>query len=154
MVFHTRRPFHPQRLHDALDDLTAEALRGRGQLWIASQPDTAIAWESAGGGILLGNLGHWLTALPRERWTEASDMRRLAADADWDPYYGDRRTMLSFVGLHLDVAAMTAALEGCLLTDAEVAEGTDGWTGLPDPFADFFPLDDERDAAATREMTS
>jgi G3E family GTPase len=153
-MFRARRPFHPHRLHAALDDLTAEPLRVRGQLWIASQPDTAIGWETAGGGLLLGNLGHWLAALPPGRWTEASDMRRLAADADWDPYYGDRRTMLSFVGFHLDVAAITATLGGCLLTDAEVAEGTDGWTGLPDPFADFFPLDDERDAAATREMTS
>ncbi len=150
MLFQARRPFHPQRLHDALDDLTAEALRGRGQLWIATQPDTAISWESAGGGILLGNLGPWLAALPHTQWDKASDMRRLAADADWDPYYGDRRTTLSFVGFGLDVPTMTATLESCLLTDAELADGGDGWIGLPDPFADFFPLYDERDAAATR----
>ncbi|NMO51942.1 cobalamin biosynthesis protein CobW [Actinoplanes sp. TBRC 11911] len=140
MLFTSRRPFHPQRLHDALDDLTSEALRGRGQLWIASQPATAIAWESAGGGLLLGNLGHWLAALPRDRWEEASDMRRLAADADWDPYHGDRRTMLSFVGFGLDTDAMTALLSASLLTDAEIAEGAEGWRDLPDPFADFFPL--------------
>lgn len=145
MLFTSRRPLHPQRLHDALDDLTSEALRGRGQLWIATQPQTAIAWESAGGGLLLGNLGHWLAALPREHWDEASDMRRLAADADWDPYYGDRRTALSFVGFDLDTDAMTALLSGCLLTDAEIAEGADGWRDLPDPFADFFPLHDDQE---------
>lgn len=151
MLFHSRRPFHPQRLHDALDDLTGEALRGRGLLWIASQPDTAIGWESAGGGVLLGNLGRWLAALPRDRWDEASDMRRLAADADWDPYYGDRRTVLSLVGLGLDVPAMTARLCGCLLTDAEIADGAAGWRDLLDPFADFFPPDDERDQPAIVE---
>ena len=139
MLFHSRRPFHPQRLHDALDDLTGEALRGRGQLWVASQPDAAIGWESAGGGILLGNLGHWLAALPPDRWAAASDMRRLAADAAWDPYYGDRGTVLSFVGFGLDVRALTALLRACLLTDAELAEGSGGWRSLPDPFADFFP---------------
>ena len=151
MLFRSRRPFHPQRLHDALDDLTAEALRGRGKLWLASQPDTAISWESAGGGILLGNLGHWLAALPRERWTEASDMRRLAADADWDPYYGDRATALSFVGFDLEVDAMTATLRRCLLTDAEIADGADGWRTLPDPFADFFPLAEEQGQPAVTE---
>ncbi|GAA0485464.1 cobalamin biosynthesis protein CobW [Paractinoplanes deccanensis] len=151
MLFRSRRPFHPQRLHDALDDLTAEALRGRGQLWIATQPGTAIAWESSGGGLLLGNLGHWLAALPRERWDEASDMRRLAADAAWDPYYGDRGTVLSFVGFGLDVDAMTATLGRCLLTDAEIADGAESWGALPDPFADFFPLDDGADQPASAE---
>ncbi|WP_127504682.1 CobW family GTP-binding protein [Actinoplanes solisilvae] len=142
MLFRSRRPFHPQRLHDALDDLTSEALRSRGLLWIATQPDTAIGWESAGGGLTFGNLGHWLAALPRERWDEASDMRRLAADAAWDPYYGDRTTVLSFVGFNLDVDAMTATLRHCLVTDAELAEGTDRQQALPDPFTGLFPLED------------
>ncbi|WP_306214070.1 CobW family GTP-binding protein [Actinoplanes sp. RD1] len=139
LLFHSRRPFHPQRLNDALDDLTGEALRGRGQLWIASQGDTAIAFESAGGGLRLGSLGPWLAALPRERWSEAAPMRRLAADAGWDPYYGDRRTVLSFVGFGLDTEALTALLTACLLTDAEIAEGEAAWRRLPDPFAGCFP---------------
>ncbi|MCM4077998.1 CobW family GTP-binding protein [Paractinoplanes hotanensis] len=148
MLFHSRRPFHPRRLHDVLDDLTSETLRGRGHLWIATQPDAAIGWESSGSGLRLGNLGRWLASLPRERWGEASDMRRLAADANWDPYYGDRTTALSFVGLDLDVEAMTATLRRCLLTDAEIADGADGWHALPDPFAGFFPADSEPEPAA------
>ena len=150
MLFRSRRPFHPQRLRDALDDLSSAALRGRGQLWLASQSDTAVSWESAGGGVALGNLGFWLAALPRERWDEASNMRRLAADAAWDPYYGDRTTVLSFVGPDLDIDATTASLTACLLTDAELANGTDSWHTLPDPFAEFFPLTDPR-PAATKE---
>ena len=143
MLFEACRPFHPARLHAALEDLTSEALRGRGQLWIASQPDTAIGWESAGGGIKLGCLGYWLAALPGERWTETSDLRRLAADLDWDVYYGDRRTVLAFIGLGLDHKAIRARLTGCLLSDAEIANGFDTWRELPDPFAGFFPLTDE-----------
>lgn len=154
MLFRGRRPFHPQRLHDALDDVTADAIRGRGHLWIATQPDTAIGWQSCGGGVILGNLGHWLAALPRERWNEASDMRRLAADATWDPYYGDRNTVLSFVGFDLDAYAMTATLNRCLLTDAELAGGADGWRALPDPFAGFFPLQEETDRPAVTELTA
>ena len=137
LLFRSRRPFHPQRLHDALDELTGEPLRGRGVLWIASRPDTAIGWESAGGGVLLAGLGPWLAALPPERWAATSDMRRLAADAAWDPYYGDRGTALSFVGFGLRTRALTALLRSCLLTDAELADGAEGWRTLPDPFADF-----------------
>ncbi|HWS39242.1 MAG TPA: GTP-binding protein [Actinoplanes sp.] len=142
LIFRSRRPFHPERLHEALDEMTENALRGRGQLWIASQPDTVLAFEFAGGGVSLGSLGYWLAALPAERWTETSDHRRLAADLDWDPYYGDRRTVLALIGLHLDQVAITGLLRDCLLTDAELAEGPDGWRELTDPFAGCFPLTD------------
>jgi G3E family GTPase len=140
VLFESRRPFHPQRLHDALEKLAGDALRGRGQLWIASQPDTVIAFESAGGGVSLGGLGHWLAALPVERWAETSAERRIAADLAWDPYYGDRRTVLALIGLHLDHAATTALLNSCLLTDAELSTGAGTWRTLPDPFTDCFPL--------------
>ena len=143
ILFESRRPFHPRRLDDALEELTGQALRGRGQLWIASQPDTALAFEFAGGGVSLGSLGYWLAALPIERWAEASDDRRIAADLAWDPYYGDRRTVLALIGLHLDHQAVTALLHDCLLTDRELADGFDTWRDLPDPFAGCFPLTDE-----------
>jgi G3E family GTPase len=138
VLFRSRRPFHPGRLFDALDELTG-VVRGRGLFWLASQPGTAIGWESAGGGVQLGNLGHWLAALPAERWAEASDQRRIAADLDWDPYYGDRQTVLSFVGLGLDCPALTTLLRSCLLTDDELAAGAERWPALPDPFDGFFP---------------
>ncbi|SDS47625.1 CobW family GTP-binding protein [Actinoplanes derwentensis] len=140
LVFRSRRPFHPERLHDALEELTEHALRGRGQLWIAAQPDAVIAFEFAGGGVSLGSLGYWLAALPPERWTETSDQRRLAADMDWDPYYGDRRTTLALIGLHLDHTAIVTLLRSCLLTDAELADGFDAWQQMNDPFEGCFPL--------------
>ncbi|MBG0565415.1 CobW family GTP-binding protein [Actinoplanes aureus] len=134
VLFRTRRPFHPVRLHGALEKLAEHALRGRGQLWIASRPDEVIAFESAGGSASLGSLGHWLAALPVDRWTETSDQRRLAADLDWDPYYGDRQTALAFIGLHLDHTWITGLLDACLLTYDELADGFDAWRELPDPF--------------------
>ena len=149
LMFRSRRPFHPVRLHAALEELTSEPLRGRGRLWIASQPDAAVGWESAGGGIRLGCLGYWLAALPAERWTGTSDLRRLAADLDWDPYYGDRRTALVLVGLHLDTGALRELLDSCLLTDSELADGFDRWPTMPDPFAGFFPLTDQFDAGTS-----
>ncbi|GAA3384063.1 CobW family GTP-binding protein [Cryptosporangium minutisporangium] len=140
MLFEARRPFHPQRLHDALEELAGRTLRARGQLWIASQPDTALGFEAAGGGIGLGSLGYWLAALPPREWDDASPSRRLTADATWDPYYGDRRTQLAFVGLDSAPDALTTILAECLLTDDELADGWDAWSALPDPFAGCFAL--------------
>ncbi|MFI6762401.1 CobW family GTP-binding protein [Micromonospora sp. NPDC050417] len=144
-VFRARRPFHPTRLHDVLETVTGEALRSRGHLWLASQPQTAVAWEFAGGGLSLGTLGRWLVDLPTERWIEASEQRRLAADLDWDPYYGDRSNHLVFIGLDLDPVEIHRLLAGCLLSDAELADGESEWRAYPDPFAGCFPLGDDHD---------
>ncbi|MGY0236035.1 GTP-binding protein [Longispora urticae] len=137
-VFRTRRPFHPDRLNDALGPVTDQALRTRGHCWIATRPDLALVWESAGGGLSIGAHGPWLDALPDDRWSRVSPQRRALAAADWNPYYGDRRTELAFVGLGLDVAALHRTLASCLLTDAELSEGEDGWRVLVDPFAECF----------------
>ncbi|WP_416904477.1 CobW family GTP-binding protein [Micromonospora echinospora] len=143
-VFRARRPFHPQRLHDILEDVTAEMVRSRGHLWLASQPDTVVAWEFAGGGLAMGSLGHWLTSLPEDRWEHVEDQRRLAAALDWDPYYGDRHQHLVFVGLDVDPVELHRTLAACLLTDAELADGEETWRTYHDPFAGCFPLDVER----------
>jgi hypothetical protein len=66
----------------------------------------------------------------------------MAADLEWDPYYGDRRTALAFIGLRLDADAITDTLTKCLLTDSEIADGFDAWASMPDPFEGFFPLTD------------
>ncbi|SHN45279.1 GTP-binding protein [Cryptosporangium aurantiacum] len=140
LLFESRRPFHPQRLHDALEELADRALRARGQLWIASQPDTALGFEVAGGGAVMDRLGRWLAALPPSRWNDAPPSRLLTVDATWDPYYGDRRTELAFIGVDLAADAVTTILTDCLLTDDELADGWGAWSALPDPFAGCFSV--------------
>lgn len=135
VLFRARRPFHAGRLNDTLGAIVGPTLRGRGHLWLANRPDTAIAWDSAAGGLSMGSLGRWLAALPEERWEEASEDRRLAAAVEWDPYYGDRGNQLAFVGLGLDAADLHRRLAACLLTDEELAAGQETWMTWSDPFA-------------------
>jgi G3E family GTPase len=53
-VFEARRPFHPQRLHRAIDVLLSGVVRTRGRIWVATQPDVALWLNSAGGDVAGG----------------------------------------------------------------------------------------------------
>ncbi|MEV0644303.1 GTP-binding protein [Phytomonospora sp. NPDC050363] len=139
MLFAARRPFHPERLHARLDEIAYSALRARGHLWLATQPDTVVAFEAAGGGIAMASLGPWLDAVPVESREAHSAVRRVAAALDWDPYYGDRGNSLAFIGEGFDVDELRVRLEDCLLTDLELAEGEDARRAWSDPFAGCFP---------------
>ncbi|WP_205326228.1 GTP-binding protein [Glycomyces sp. YM15] len=137
-VFRARRPFHPERFHQALPTLAGRTLRGRGHLWLAGQPDTVVAWESSGGGVSMGDMGLWLAATPDEKWEESSPERRVNADLHWDADFGDREIQLAFVGIHFEADEIAAVLDACLLTDDEVAEGVAAWREYPDPFEGCF----------------
>jgi len=62
----------------------------------------------------------------------------MTADVTWDPYYGDRRTVLAFISVDAAPEALTTILADCLLTDSELADGRDSWSTLPNPFAGCF----------------
>lgn len=141
-LYRARRPFHPGRFHRALSTITERTLRGRGHLWLASQPDAIVAWESSGGGVSMGELGRWLAATPDEEWDDSSPERRVNADLHWDPDYGDREIQLAFVGLHFAADELTALLDACLLTDAEAAQGRERWREYEDPFAGCFEVNE------------
>ncbi|MEU5608530.1 GTP-binding protein [Streptomyces sparsogenes] len=137
LVWRRERPFHPGRLHAALEDLTCAAARSRGRFWLADRPDTLLSWDAAGGALCVESAGPWLAALPDAAWEMVPAERRVAASLDWHPVHGDRRQHLTFTSPGLDRDNLLALLDSCLLTDAEYARGPAGWKHLSQAFDDL-----------------
>ncbi|MFE5860817.1 GTP-binding protein [Streptomyces virginiae] len=134
LVWHRHRPFHPERLYDALEDLAAAAARSRGRFWLADRPDTLLAWDAAGGALCVENSGPWLASLPDAAWELVPPARRAAAALGWHPEHGDRCQYLTFTSPDLDRDGLVRLLDSCLLTDAEFAAGREAWKRLPTAF--------------------
>ncbi|MBL1094044.1 MULTISPECIES: CobW family GTP-binding protein [Streptomyces] len=134
LVWRHTRPFHPERLYTALEDLTCAAARSRGRFWLADRPDTLLSWDAAGGALCVENAGPWLASLPDAAWEMVPPMRRAAAALDWHPEHGDRAQHLVFTSPGLDRDGLTSLLDSCLLTDAEYAGGPSAWKALPAAF--------------------
>lgn len=109
LTYTADRPFHPERLGDALSGLRG-MLRSKGFCWIASRPELAAIWSQAGPNLTF-EPGAWWSSLEVPAGQE-----------------------IVFIGVHLDKAAVRRALDAALLTDAEFAAGPAGWAGYADPF--------------------
>ncbi|CAL9337184.1 Putative metal chaperone YciC [Nocardiopsis dassonvillei] len=125
VVWSRRRPLHPGRLHEAMDDLVSMTLRGRGRLWLGSRPDTVLVWDSHRDLATVAAAGPWLAALPDAAMEMVPQARRTTALLDWDPQVGDRGQHLAFTGVDLDADRLTALLDSCLTTDDETAFADD-----------------------------
>jgi G3E family GTPase len=134
LVWHRRRPFHPERLYAALEELTCAAARSRGRFWLAGKGDTLLHWDAAGGALCVESAGPWLASLPDAAWELVPPVRRAAAALDWHPEHGDRCQHLVFTSPGLDRDGLERLLESCLLTDAEYAAGQAAWERLPPAF--------------------
>ncbi|WP_328872943.1 GTP-binding protein [Streptomyces sp. NBC_00287] len=134
LVWHRRRPFHPERLYEALEDITCAAARSRGRFWLADKPDTLLHWDAAGGALCVESVGPWLASLPDAAWEMVPPVRRAAAAMDWHPEHGDCCQHLVFTSPGLDRDGLEQLLESCLLTDAEYAAGRAAWKRLPPAF--------------------
>ncbi|MFD3616912.1 CobW family GTP-binding protein [Streptomyces sp. NPDC058676] len=140
LVWHRRRPFHPERLYEALEDITCAAARSRGRFWLADKPDSLLHWDAAGGALCVESVGPWLASLPDAAWEMVPPVRRAAAALDWHPEHGDCCQHLVFTSPGLDRHGLEALLESCLLTDAEYAAGRDAWKRLPPAFDTFLEV--------------
>ena len=142
-VYRARRPFHPQRLWDVLEDeVFTSVLRSKGFAWIATKHDLAYEWSQAGVSMRLHPAGYWWASAPAEEWPEDSAMLE-EIQANFEGEHGDRRQELVFIGIDMDEELLRSKLDQCLLADLEFVQGSSAWEELQDPFP---PLELDIDA--------
>ena len=134
-AYRARRPFHPQRFFSFIDRewTNGKLLRSKGFFWLASKHQDAGSWSQAGGLMRHGFAGRWWRFVPKAQWPDDEESVG-AIKSNWSAQTGDCRQELVFIGQNIDFAQLTAELDNCLLTDAEMAIGSDAWRLLPDPF--------------------
>ncbi|WP_333684127.1 GTP-binding protein [Pontibaca methylaminivorans] len=130
-VYRARRPFDPQKIHDALNGDLPGVIRAKGHFWIASRPDWAVEFSLAGAMSTVTPLGGWWASVPRERWPTHPDSLAEVAQ-HWVEPWGERRQYRVFMWAGRKRAAIAAAL------DAALGEGDgftpEAWAKLSDPF--------------------
>jgi G3E family GTPase len=136
LEFSARRPFHPERLHGAVDLLLDGVVRSRGRLWLANRDDQVMWLESAGGGLRVASAGKWLAAMTSSEVAYVDPDRRAFADLMWEHRFGDRHTSMTILVCGADPAGIGDALNGALLTDDEM-DDPQSWHRYDDPFGDW-----------------
>jgi G3E family GTPase len=143
-VYRARGPFEPAKLHAFFNKSWPGVVRAKGFFWLATRPQWVGELSQAGALVRNEAIGYWWAAVPKDNWPDDEDLLA-RIDKTWHRLWGDRRQELVFIGTRdMDRAALTAALDACLLELP--AEGnsieTKGWAALPDPFPEW-----RRDAA-------
>jgi G3E family GTPase len=111
-------------------------LRSKGFLWLATRPGRRAIFHQAGKQCRLTPGAAWWVDTPRSEWPDTSEALA-AITAQWDPEHGDRRSVLVVIGQQLDQAAMTKALQRCVLTDSEMSGGQQRWQRFEDPWPEW-----------------
>jgi G3E family GTPase len=149
-AYRARRPFHPQRFWQQIHHGMQGVIRSKGYFWLASRMELAGEWSQAGSICRHHPAGLWWSAVDRSEWPQDQDYLDRILNKCITPY-GDRRQELVFIGMGLDQEALSAQLDLCLLTNAEMALGESGWKNLPDPFPSWGD-EDSQDASEDFEQ--
>ena len=135
IVFSSKLPFHPTRLHrlffgesngGPLDESQVSEqsplksiYRSKGFFYLASHLDSKLTWSTAGMVAGFEMMEPWLASmLPEHLWP---------SDDDWHPQFGDREQKLVLIGSASQLQGIRTTLQSCLLTNAEIASGPSVW---------------------------
>ena len=134
-VYRRKKPFHPNRFLDFIQHtFPKNIIRSKGLFWIASRPDQALVWSSAGGSLKTDPAGVWWDSMAFSERINYADFvnNQQMIESEWSSDFGDRKIELVFIGQQLDVSAITNKLDECLLNQEEVSEWKDGKLQLTD----------------------
>lgn len=122
-VFRSKKPFHQERFLDYLNqEFPQNIIRSKGLFWLASRPNQALLWSSAGGSCKADSAGVWWASMSfseRINYSSFAENQK-QIESGWDAQYGDRKIELVFIGQHIQKEKMIDRLNECLLTDLEV----------------------------------
>ena len=97
-------------------------IRAKGFIWLSNSHSQIFYWALAGKHFELKQYAAWWSSLPRGEWpTDQKQVAEILKDYA-DDEMGDRRQELVFIGVNMDREAITRLLDGCLLSDSEMAE--------------------------------
>jgi G3E family GTPase len=132
-VYRKKRPFHPERWMQWLEDWPVDIVRAKGFFWLASRNDLSGLLSQAGPSIMIQGAGEWVAAYSEEERQETLKEEPELLEK-WDEEFGDRMTELVFIGHEMDRKEIENSLNKCLLTDDEMK--TD-WSTFHDPLPAF-----------------
>jgi G3E family GTPase len=139
-VYHSRKPFHPQRLSTALhDSILHNVLRSKGWIWMAHQPNVIFSWSQAGTITDITPQAYWHSQFLEDGELRVTKKQQKLLEADWDDRFGERKQELVFIGCAMDKAVIKEKLDKALLSDDEVKEGPEYWGKLTNPFSHLSP---------------
>ena len=96
-------------------------MRAKGHFWLATRPDWVGELSIAGAVCKVSAMGFWWSAIPKSRWPDHEEWRKLM-NRHWSPVWGDRRQELVFIGIGMDEAAIRAELDACLVGSTTAAK--------------------------------
>ncbi|WP_100373582.1 GTP-binding protein [Bacillus sp. FJAT-45037] len=128
-VYRSRKPFHPERLMNAIQEWPSNVVRSKGVCWLSTRNDIAALLSQAGPSMVFEPAGLWVDAMSDE------DKAMIFEDEPeikekWDQTYGDRMTELVLIGIELEPRELEAYFNHCVLTDEEMIQN---WSSFPDP---------------------
>ncbi|MYL37621.1 GTP-binding protein [Halobacillus litoralis] len=133
LVYRRKRPFHPERWMNWLENWPEGIVRSKGFFWLASRNDTSGLLSQAGPSLVIQGVGDWIAVYPEQEQEEILKEEPELAER-WDDEYGDRMTELVFIGMKMDKEEIIKGLDHCLLTDEEMRLD---WHDLHDPLPSF-----------------
>jgi G3E family GTPase len=133
-VYRARRPFDPVRFQRFTERSWPGLIRAKGHFWLATRPDWAGEMSLAGSICHIGSMGFWWAAIPKAHWPQNEEWHKHVM-RHWSPVWGDRRQEMVFIGAGMDQAAISAALDACLVGSATQTHFDPlAYRDLPDPF--------------------
>lgn len=132
-VYRSRRPFHPKRFWNWIQEEWPGVVRSKGYFWLASRNDLVGNWSQAGAMSRHGLAGRWWAAVPQRHWPGDEESREMIAQR-WVEPFGDRQQELVIIGTGVDEAALRAGFDACLLTRDELNRDSAVWENFDDPF--------------------